>query len=609
MMPSELNPSQTPEIKPPPARRILAVVLPDLLCELGVQSVVAPLGLAAEAGPSKSPTVDPGKSASKSIPFGVVLVERKVVREGRDEASGVRAVEVSEIPPTARLLAVNDVARRAGVREGQSIAEARAVLSQLRVREVTRAQLLDALGRVAEVAMAFGVTVAIEPPSPASQLGQVPDTVWVDISGVAHLFGGEDQLVAELCAGIRSLGHLVRSAVATGPLLAQALARWDGQRPLSSGGTDKVRTARETQARISALPVNALPVGDDEVTWLTRLGVLSFGELAALPRSAALPRLGVHAALLLELCEGRDPLPLVAWTPPRVLVEEVHFEEGVPGLSPLRFVLRGLCSRVSARLSGRGEAAQVLVLTVLCDRSVAELRGVEATQCLRFELSSPLWRDEELQRVILSRLERTALGAPSIGLRVEVPVITAALTQLNLSRVAGGRFNGSKGVESLPVLLAELTADIGKERVGVLKCGDAHRPEARSKLALKGLDLAVRRGNSGSGNSGSSGPVKTTPHRSVMGGGAPGATPSRLLPKPLPLSAALRVGASLVIEEDAYTIESMVFMERLEQVEWWMTPTSRDYFRLGLRGPRGILEVLVYLDRESNARFLQGLYD
>ena len=156
--------------------------------------------------------------------------------------------------------------------------------------------------------------------------------------------------------------------------------------------------------------------------------------------------------------------------------------------------------------------------------------------------------------MVSSRLERTRLEAPSLGLRLEAPAVIRALgRQLDLSRVSGG-VTGNKGLESLPVLLAEIGADIGKERIGVLSLVDTHRPEKKCELvpalddprATKHMKKTKKKRR------------EEIPLRKVKSIRAPGA-PTRFLTKPLRIDAALRAGATLRIDHRLYTIDSVRF--------------------------------------------------
>src|SRR5688572_3627227 len=131
-------------------RRIAAVVLPELLCEIAAASALS----------------HPSQKRQKP-PLGVVIVD-PVAASFSDEVveagEVAQAVQAAELKASALLDAVNEQARRFGVREGQSIAEACALVSDLVVRVVSRDQVNQALGRIAELGLAFGPTVSIEGP-------------------------------------------------------------------------------------------------------------------------------------------------------------------------------------------------------------------------------------------------------------------------------------------------------------------------------------------------------------------------------------------------------------------------------------------------------------
>jgi len=547
-------------------QRFVAVVLPDLLCELAGASLVAGSAPRAAIAGAKHGSESAEVSRARSAPLGVLLAHAKT------QNSGV-------------LAAVNDAAKRCGVRVGQTVAEANAFLSHLVVREVTHEQIQKRLGEIAEVALGFGPTVAIE----------APDTVWVDVTGAAHLSGGENALLFELAARVRALGHLAKVAVSNGPRLAQSFARWG---PVNREGC-LVVPANETALRVRALPVHALPIDAERTTWLVRLGVLTVGDLARLPRSAAASRLADDAGRVLDLAEGRDDSPLDAYVPPSLPCEAITWDEPASGSEPLLFVLRGLVSRLGARLEGRGEAVQALDLVVMHDRSMARLEGASPETVLRFELSAPLWRGEELYRVIASRLGRAELRAPSVGLRLEARAVTRALTlQLSLSRYAAGLGgNPSRGPETLAIVLAELISDLGKDKVGLLKLEGSHRPEKKSRLVPVTPSLLA-------------------PRPAVSELAPPGeadaakAVPTRLLSRPIPFDAPLRPGATVSVEHRLYSVERVTFEHRVAGVEWWTgQPVSRDYVRAWLGGRSSGLEVVVYVDRSTGERKIQAICD
>jgi protein ImuB len=576
------------------SRRILALILPDLLVELALQKRLAHA---------------PELQAEAHKPLGVVLVnepEKAPPQQLSLSVAGRALAPEQELPASEPLAAVNREAERFGVRAGQTIAEASALVSRLVVAKVKQVEVERALGALAEVALGYGATVALA----------APDTVWIDITGAAHLFGGEEALAIDLAERVRELGHRAKVAVSVGPELARAFARWAAparRKEGAAGGGIVVVPPSRTELAAAELPTFALPLGADNLGYLTRLGLLTWGELLRQPRTALAPRLGKEAARVLELCAGQDNAPLVAYQPPRTLEEESTWDDAVNGTEPLGFVLRGLAARISARLCARGEAAEVLDVTLLHDGVIARFRGVPSQTVLHFKLSQPLHREAELRRIVASRLERLKLEAPSVGMKLTVPRLAPMVQrQLSLSELMSG--DTTSGEEDLPLVLAELTADIGEDCVGVLSLVDAHRPEAQSTLAAALPKEQASNKRKAKRHKAQHAPSQHAPRSSLRKTEPPiwsrlPSPPTRLLPTPLELSSVISAGSTLVLGHTLYTIERLRFEQRLDAVEWWSRPVARDYLRLWLTSESGGLEALVYVDRHSGRRFLQAVGD
>ncbi|HYQ46381.1 MAG TPA: DNA polymerase Y family protein [Polyangiaceae bacterium] len=551
-----------------PERRVLALALPELLCELAEKRLLWGL-----------------QRSKVKLPLGVVLVANAEAKPNQPGTADPKPIDA-----TAKLSAVNESAKRYGVRAGQTIAEACALVANLIVREVSQAEVLSTLGCIAEVGLSLGTTVSVE----------APDTVCVDITGSAHLQGGELALGCEFANRVRAMGHTVRVAISDGPRLASAFAHWFS--PSAADPEDRgvcVVPSEHTAQAFAALPINALPLSEETAGWFVRLGVFTIGELSALPRQALGSRLGDAAASVTELCAGRDRAPLIAFTPERTITESSTWDEPVTGTEPLSFVLGGLVSRVSARLTGRGEAAQSLLLTIAYDPAIARFRGEKAELTLRFKLATPLHRADELRRVLSARLSRSKLGAPSLSMRLSVPkLVPAVARQLELAQVLSGATVSIAADDEIPVLIAELSAELGEEQVGTLKLCDSHRPEAKSKLSPAQLEPPERTSKKPRLR-------KTEPSFAEL----PGA-PTRLLPEPCELHGPLRVGSSLAIDRSLYTIDHLRFEQRLDAVEWWgQAPVTRDYVRLWLQGASGGFEAVAYVDRSTGRRYLHALAD
>lgn len=590
-------------------RRIVAVVLPKLACELAKSraEVKGPLAILLDPTLGRSPS-DRGQ----------------VALPGFEQA----AERPSYAKESAIIGAVCDEARRYGVRPGQKVAEATALVARLHVLTVTFAEIDRALGRVAEVAMSFGTTAAIQLAKRTgahaledrSPNGDGPfDTVWLDVTGAAHLVGGEDALLDALGERVSALGHTVHLAIADGPRVAQALARWG----VSDDGHLIAGEGKSTEA-LAPLPVRALPLPPDRVAFLLRVGVLTVGDLVRLPKAEATSRLGARGAEALAVAAGFDPAPLVPYALPPVLEEETSFDEGAESVEPLLFVIRGATSRLSARLEARGEACTRVDVELPYDLSMARRalteRGEAVTEeALRerfhVDLPAPLSSAADLFRVLRTRLERTSLLAPVTSVRVTISEIARARrAQLDFARDAHADPN------SLPALLAELSAEIGPERVGVLAIRDAIRLEARSRLVpVEEID--------GDGAS-KSAPKVEAPAIVPDPAASDPLRPARLLRAPISLG---RAGSSVIaVTGQLYVIERRRFLARMDDVEWWTdAPCTRDYFRATLTSgaapsasrfapsstdaggaSKGVSsDALIYIDPRTEEAFLQGWFE
>lgn len=578
-------------------RRIVAVVMPQLGCELVRQkkSVEGPL----------------------AVLFG-----------GQADADGA-----SSDKATATLDLVDELAFRYGVRPGQRVAEAQATLAELSIHKVLFTEIDEALGRVAEVCLGLGTTASIrlrpeedDDDKRRGPSGDAPfDTVWLDITGAAHLVGGEEALVDELAERIRALGHKTQIAIATGPRIARSLARY-AQSAVLTGPLLQTRKipsvsviAKSGASVLGPLPIHALPLDLDKLAFFGRLGVFTVDALSKLPRAELAPRLGSSAAEVLELCAGRDTLPLVPYSPPRVLVEEMSFEDPIAIVEPILFVLRSMTSRIAARLAARGESCLTLEMTLPLDRSILRIQAPlrEPVLSLVIELPSALSDEADLHRALRAKLERVELYAPATGLRLSISqIVSTKQIQMDLSRDKATR------PDALPTLLAELSAEIGADRVGILEIQHAHRPESRSKLVPVG-DLDTKKKAREVDEEDELEVVCPTEHFEE-GNDAPLPEPTRLFAIPVSIGRIVK-GAVIAVDNRLYVIEHLKFVMRLDGVEWWTrSPASRDYGLAWLVSgastgtklaagkefaTRAAGLAWVYVDRSTGEGYLQGFCD
>jgi protein ImuB len=233
-------------------------------------------------------------------------------------AEGPRAEPLALISDSAhgpRITAVNAPARAAGVRVGTSLTDARALCPELAVAPADPAGDLALLERLALWAQRWGPWSALDP----------PDGLLVDVTGVAHLLGGEAQLLADAAERLQARGFAARLAIAPTAGAAWALAHYGPERAILNPGDS-----------LDELPVAALRLDPATLLVLRRLGLKRIGDLSGVARDALARRFrsvrapAANPLVRLDQLTGRVPeplLPVLAAPPPMVqrrLIEPIR---------------------------------------------------------------------------------------------------------------------------------------------------------------------------------------------------------------------------------------------------------------------------------------------
>lgn len=189
--------------------------------------------------------------------------------------------------------AVTKAAAESGARAGARLTDARALDPRLIAIPADPAGDQALVERLARWAARWSPLVEVD--------GR--DALRLDVSGIAHLFGGEAALVDDVHRRFAALGLTSRVAVAPTPGAAWALARF-------GGGICR----KDVAATLAPLPVAALRLPPEAVRTLERLGFKTIGALAGVPRRALARRFREADNPLdaLDRALGRKPEPLIA---------------------------------------------------------------------------------------------------------------------------------------------------------------------------------------------------------------------------------------------------------------------------------------------------------
>lgn len=237
---------------------------------------------------------------------------------------------------------LNIEASKAGLRPGMPLADARAICPGLSTRPADPVREAAALEALRRWAGRYGPHAARD----------AADGLIVDISGVPHLFGGEQDLLEDLTARLDRAGIASRSAIAGTRGGAWALARHGGG-VIPEGGLVE---------RLGRLPVSALRVEPEVAEGLARLGLHRIGDLVTTPRAPLARRFGQELLRKLDQALGTKAEPVSANADPphfgvrMTLPEPIGLTEDVMG------VLDRLLARLCEQLKTAGQGARKLRL-------------------------------------------------------------------------------------------------------------------------------------------------------------------------------------------------------------------------------------------------------
>jgi len=332
------------------------------------------------------------------------------------------------------IAAVDLAARRLGLRPGLPIAQARARIPGLHVVDADASGDSEALERLAQWCLRYSPIVAVDP----------PDGLWIDATGVAHLFGGEASLLDGIVRRLGEAAIRARAAIADTTGAAHAMARYGSSKVI-------VVPVGATSDALRALPMTALRLGSELLAELRRLGFESIDDLERTPRAPLALRFGSEIGRRLDQAFGRLQEP---------------FDPIVP--ADLVSVTRPFIEPIGAQASL--EQAIVLLAALLCTDLASKDLGVRrldllfhrvdnTLQAIRVGTARPVRDSKRLARLLSDHLETVD---PGFG--VERMTLSASLTEPLVPRQSTTLI-GNEASDDLSALVDLLANRLGPDRL------------------------------------------------------------------------------------------------------------------------------------------------
>jgi protein ImuB len=472
------------------------------------------------------------------------------------------------------LTAVDAAAERLGLTAGMALTQARAMhpdLAAVPEDAAADAVLLDA---IADWCQRYTPLVALDP----------PDGCLLDIGGCAHLFGGEDALVADLARRLMHFGFTVCAAIAPTIGAAWAEARFGDSASIMEG---------EERDALAPLPLAALRLPAETVAALARVGLKRIGDICDLPRSPLAARFGADVLRQLDRALGHEREPLMPRLPVAPYVAEKSFHEPIAREDDVLATVEKLAARLRTALEAHGDGARRIELALF--RTDGAVRRIAAAT------SRPL-RDSKAIRALF--VERLAALADAIdpGFGFDLARLSVLIAEPCPAEQIG--LGGSEDQAALDRLVDRLSARLGARRVSRLVAHDSHIPELAAVTMPAQAVAAAAPG------------WEAFRHFRASAELAP--RPLRLLPKPEPIEAVAEVPDGPPVRfrwrRALHQVVAAVGPERIEGA-WWREDggPARDYFRVEDEAGRRfwLFRAGLYRDAAHDAPprwFLHGMY-
>lgn len=367
-----------------------------------------------------------------------------------------------------RLSAIDQTLAREGLRVGQNLADARAIIPAMTVREMDRTLLTSAFAAFADWHSNASPLVSV-----LTDQAEFGDLV-LDITGVSHLFGGEHKMLRHVLDRLRRLGYQVGGAIA--PTIGAA---WG----ISHFARSQVVSPEALEVSLDALPVAALRLDDPQISTFAQMGLVYIGQVRHRPRKQMQARFGSSLLLRIDQAFGIIEERMV----PRLPHVEHHADrrlaEPISVMDDLMRVTHDLAVQLSKHLETEGLGAQSFHLFLYrVDHKVMTL-SLNAAR---------LTRDpEHIAELFRHRAQRLeAEYDPGFGIDM-VRLVASSFERLD--GVQTGAFSDQSGLEDIDRLNDRLASRLGSVAVLQTETVASRVPERAARLVPAVAANQVRR--------------------------------------------------------------------------------------------------------------------
>ena len=329
-----------------------------------------------------------------------------------------------------RIYALNHSARQAGLTLGMGLGDARSFCANLRIAPADIDADARDLNRLARELGKFSPWVATDG----------DDGILLDITGSAHLFGGEDHMSLQVKAALRQRGFHAHIAIAKTRAAAWAFSHFGNQ-------------------DVRKLPVAALRIDHSQIMRLERLGLRHISDLTPLPRASLARRFGMGLLERLDAVLELRHEPIMPLAQPVFFATKMNFPEPIGLLADVMMGIERLLAPLCQKMRDHHIAARAIRLG---------LRRVDGRdEVIEIGFARPMRSEAQIFRLIGVHVEKIDAGFGFDQIRVHAHRIEAIDEEMMT-----GAHN-----QSLDDLFTRIGNRIGFENIRKPSGRDTHLPD------------------------------------------------------------------------------------------------------------------------------------
>lgn len=406
-------------------------------------------------------------------------------------------VVIERIGQVQSITSVTASAQAAGLYPGQSLRDALALCPQIAThsRDIPAEEAF--LTRLRRWAVQWSPLVAEQP----------PDGLFLDLTGCAHLFGGEEAMVLQVGEALGQIGLSVQAGLADTPGAAWALARYAGQPIAADRSGDAIQQeARATRSRAAQRPRNRAPASQNSrftpaiapigqthsaladlpvaalrlepaiVAELTRLGLRQIGDLTGQPRAALARRFGKGLVFRLDQALGSTPEPISPARADTAFATRISLPEPITQEADMLAAVDRLLPRLCELLRDKRKGVRRVRLTAY--------RSDGGRQEIALTLARATSDPARIRPLLAMRL-----GTVDAGFGVDILRLEAVATEPlddkqappQLERAQAAAQNAARDT-AIDDLITRLGARIGMDAITRHHPGQSHIPEKTAQV-------------------------------------------------------------------------------------------------------------------------------